>query len=192
MEKRYLNKINIKLYCFTFCLLFTSVFAQKSNKNKKDDNISRYSLVTFSRPLAKDSIKITTFVEVPFSSLQFVKRELLSVASVPENTIFNKPDEGNQGSINFRYLFLNKRSHMRNMLSPDQGYGVKISLNISSSKIWGDFNYSKLGADVYSNKKLDYLIVGEKPTKRKINSAKELKVKILQHKEFLKMLNKTS
>ena len=88
------------------------------------------------------------------TSLQFVKRELLSVASVPENTIFNKPDEGNQGSINFRYLFLNKRSHMRNMLSPDQGYGVKISLNISSSKIWGDFNYSKLGADVYSNKKL--------------------------------------
>ena len=42
------------------------------------------------------------------------------------------------------------------------------------------------------SKKLDYLIVGEKPTKRKINSAKELKVKILKQKEFLKMLNKTS
>ena len=42
------------------------------------------------------------------------------------------------------------------------------------------------------SKKLDYLIVGEKPTKRKINSAKELKIKILQLKEFLKMLNKTS
>ena len=42
------------------------------------------------------------------------------------------------------------------------------------------------------SKKLDYLIVGEKPTKRKINSAKELKIKILKQKEFLKMLNKTS
>ena len=42
------------------------------------------------------------------------------------------------------------------------------------------------------SKKLDFLIVGEKPTKRKINSAKELKVKILKQKEFLKMLNKTS
>ena len=40
--------------------------------------------------------------------------------------------------------------------------------------------------------KLDYLIIGEKPTKRKIDSAKELKIKIIDHTEFLKMLNKTS
>ena len=40
--------------------------------------------------------------------------------------------------------------------------------------------------------KLDYLIMGEKPTKRKIDSAKELKIKIIDHAEFLKMLNKTS
>ena len=42
------------------------------------------------------------------------------------------------------------------------------------------------------SKKLNYLIVGEKPTKKKIDTAKELKVKILEQKEFLKMLNKTS
>ncbi len=40
--------------------------------------------------------------------------------------------------------------------------------------------------------KLDYLIIGEKPTKRKIDSAKELKIKIIDQNEFLKMLNKTS
>ena len=40
--------------------------------------------------------------------------------------------------------------------------------------------------------KLNYLIVGEKPTKRKIESAKELKIKIINQNEFLKMLNKTS
>ena len=40
--------------------------------------------------------------------------------------------------------------------------------------------------------KLDFLIIGEKPTKRKIDSAKELKIKIIDHAEFLKMLNKTS
>ncbi len=40
--------------------------------------------------------------------------------------------------------------------------------------------------------KLNYLIVGEKPTKRKIDHAKELKIKIIDQKEFLKMLNKTS
>ncbi len=40
--------------------------------------------------------------------------------------------------------------------------------------------------------KLDYLITGDKPTKRKVESAKELKIKIIKQDEFLKMLNKTS
>ena len=42
------------------------------------------------------------------------------------------------------------------------------------------------------SKKLDYLIIGEKPTKRKVESAKELKIKIISQNDFLKMLNKTS
>ena len=37
-------------------------------------------------------------------------------------------------------------------------------------------------------KKLDYLIVGEKPTNRKIDTAKSLKVKILDQSSWLKML----
>ena len=42
------------------------------------------------------------------------------------------------------------------------------------------------------SKKLNYLIVGEKPTKRKIEAAKSLKIITLNQKEFLKLLNKTS
>ena len=42
------------------------------------------------------------------------------------------------------------------------------------------------------SKKLDYLIVGEKPTKRKIDAAKDLNVKVLTQVEWLKMLNKTT
>ena len=42
------------------------------------------------------------------------------------------------------------------------------------------------------SKKLDYLIIGEKPTKRKIEAAKDLKVKMLSQAEWLKMLDKTS
>ena len=41
-------------------------------------------------------------------------------------------------------------------------------------------------------KKLNYLIVGEKPTKNKIDKAKEFKVTILNQSQFLKMLNITS
>ena len=42
------------------------------------------------------------------------------------------------------------------------------------------------------SKKLDYLIIGEKPTKRKVETAKELKIKILTQKEWSAMLKKTS
>ena len=42
------------------------------------------------------------------------------------------------------------------------------------------------------SKKLDFLIVGEKPTKRKIDAAKQLNIKILNQNELLKILNKTS
>ncbi len=42
------------------------------------------------------------------------------------------------------------------------------------------------------SKKLDYLIVGEKATKRKVESAKQFKIKIINQDEFLEILNKTS
>ncbi len=42
------------------------------------------------------------------------------------------------------------------------------------------------------SKKLDYLIIGEKPTKRKVEAAKELKIKIIDQSELNKLLNKTS
>ena len=39
------------------------------------------------------------------------------------------------------------------------------------------------------NKKLNYLIIGDKPTKRKVLQAKELGIKILSQKEWLKLLD---
>ena len=40
------------------------------------------------------------------------------------------------------------------------------------------------------SKKLNYLIIGDKPTKRKVENAKELKIKILDQNQFLEILNK--
>jgi DNA ligase (NAD+) len=42
------------------------------------------------------------------------------------------------------------------------------------------------------SKKLDYLITGDKPTKKKVEKAKELKITVLNQSQFLKMLNITS
>jgi len=42
------------------------------------------------------------------------------------------------------------------------------------------------------NKNLDYLIIGEKPTVKKVSTAKEMGIKIISQIELFKMLNKTS
>ena len=42
------------------------------------------------------------------------------------------------------------------------------------------------------NKRLNYLIVGEKPTTKKVNAARELNIKVIDQKEWIEMLNKTS
>ena len=42
------------------------------------------------------------------------------------------------------------------------------------------------------NSKLNYLIIGDKPTNKKVKKAKELNIKILTQKEWFGMLNKTS
>ena len=41
------------------------------------------------------------------------------------------------------------------------------------------------------NKKLNYLIIGDKPTIKKVKKAKELNVKIITQEEWMKILNKT-
>ena len=48
-------------------------------------------------------------------------------------------------------------------------------------------NSGKIVSNV--NKKLDYLIIGEKPTAKKINTAKELNIQVITQKEWLKILN---
>ena len=42
------------------------------------------------------------------------------------------------------------------------------------------------------SKKLNFLIIGEKPAKKKVDYAKQLKIKVIDQAEFLKMLNKSS
>ena len=42
------------------------------------------------------------------------------------------------------------------------------------------------------NKKLDYLIAGDKPTLKKINTARDWDIKVISQAEWLNMLNKSS
>ena len=68
--------------------------------------------------------------------------------------------------------------------------GKLTNISRSEAKNLIEQNSGSLVSNV--SKKLDFLIIGEKPAKRKVDSAKELKIKIISQSDWLKMLNKTS
>ena len=67
--------------------------------------------------------------------------------------------------------------------------GKLSSMSRSEAKSLIEQNSGSIVSNV--TKKLDYLIVGEKPTNRKVDAAKNLGVKILDQNSWLKMLDKT-
>ena len=65
--------------------------------------------------------------------------------------------------------------------------GKLVGISRSEAKSLIENNSGKILSNV--NKKLDFLIVGEKPTSKKVNQAKELKIKILNQEEFKNLLD---
>ncbi len=81
----------------------------------------------------------------------------------------------------------------KNGLLNDKTFLVTGKLNgISRAEIKSLIEQNSGTAVSSVSKKLNYLIIGDKPTKRKVDNARELKIKIINQEQFLKMLNKTS
>jgi len=87
-----------------------------------------------------------------------------------------------------RVSHLNKNGLLKNKTFMLTGKLNGISRAEAKSLI--EKNSGKIISNV--NKKLDYLIVGEKPTLKKIDNAKKLSISILPQEEWLDMLKKTS
>jgi len=85
-------------------------------------------------------------------------------------------------------VFINNKGLLKNKTFMLTGKLNGISRAEAKSLI--ESNSGKIISNV--NKKLDYLITGEKPTIKKLNLATELNIKIIKQKELMKMLNKTS
>ncbi len=87
----------------------------------------------------------------------------------------------------------NKLNEKKNRLLKNQTFMITGKLNGISRAEAKSLIEENSGTTVSSvNKKLDYLVVGEKPTKRKVETAKALKIDCIDQNQFLKMLNKTS
>ena len=72
---------SILLWVFIFSIISDIGLAQRSKKSKTFGNVGRYNLIEFSRAYSKDSVLVTAFVDIPFQSLQFIKKEKLFFAS---------------------------------------------------------------------------------------------------------------
>ena len=83
--------------------------------------------------------------------------------------------------INNRGLLKNKTFMLTGKLNGVSRVEAKSLIEKNSGKIISNIN-----------KKLNYLIIGEKPTTKKIDMARELNIKVIDQKELLEMLNKTS
>ena len=83
--------------------------------------------------------------------------------------------------VNNKGLLKNKTFMLTGKLSGISRAEAKSLIEQNSGKIISNIN-----------KKLDFLITGEKPTSKKIINAKKLNIKVITQKEWLKMLNKTS
>ncbi len=96
--------------------------------------------------------------------------------------------ELNQNIIIENAILLNSKGLLQNKTFMLTGKLNEISRAEAKSLV--EQNAGKIISNV--NKKLDYLITGEKPTVKKINTAKKLNVKVINQKEWMRMLNKSS
>ena len=92
---------------------------------------------------------------------------------------------------------LNKKLLISNVVQINKDGSLKNRTFLLTGKLSGisraeaksliEKNSGKIISNV--SRKLDYLIIGEKPTVKKINNAKDLNIKIITQDEWIKMLN---
>ena len=135
----------------------------KLSENKYIDNLSNI-----------DGIGPTQILSIKNFFLN--KTNLLVLRGLNENLSIS-----NTIPINDKGLLKNKTFMLTGKLNDISRAEAKSLIEQNSGKIISNVN-----------KKLDYLITGENPTIKKVNTAKEMGIKIISQKELIEMLNKIS
>ena len=87
--------------------------------------------------------------------------------------------------LNIKNVVENKKGKLKNKTFMFTGKLLNISR--AEAKSLTEENSGKILSNV--SKKLDYLVIGEKPTTKKVKQAKELDIKIISQPEWKKLLN---
>ena len=176
-----------------------------SINEKKNISLERFIYALGIRHIGLENAKLLARYFISFSSFQNLSKknnydDLLNIDGIGETQI-NSIKSFFSNKINVKVLnelgsilsIKSSSTQKKKGLLIDKSFLVTGKLNGISRAEVKSLIEENSGTIVSSvSGKLNYLIVGEKPTKRKIESAKELKIKIINQNEFLKMLNKTS
>jgi len=176
-----------------------------SINEKRNISLERLIYALGIRHIGLENAKLLSKYFISFTNFKNLSKtnkynELLNIDGIGE-TQANSVKNFFSVSINLKVLnelekLLNiktSKNEVKNGLLKDRSFLVTGKLdNISRAEVKSLIEENS-GTTVSSiSKKLNYLIIGEKPTKKKIESAKALKIKIIDLNQFLKMLNKTS
>ena len=110
-----------------------------------------------------------------------------------KNFFLNKTNLEVLSELNKNLIIVNVTQFNDNGLLKNKTFMLTGKLNGISraeAKSLIEKNSGKIISNV--NKKLDYLIIGKKPTFKKVNRAKDLNINVINQDEWMKMLNKAS
>tara|TARA_B100000989_G_scaffold184100_1_gene138566 strand:+ start:4315 stop:6345 length:2031 start_codon:yes stop_codon:yes gene_type:complete len=174
-----------------------------SINEKKNISLERLIYSLGIRHIGLENAKLLSKYFMSFANFKNLSKtnkynELLNIDGIGETQV-NSVKNFFSVPINLRVLnelekILNvkkTKSESKNGILKDKSFLVTGKLtNISRAEVKSLIEENS-GTTVSSvSKKLNYLITGEKPTKRKVEDAKALKIKVINQDEFLKMLNK--
>ena len=148
------------------------------------------------------------FVELAEIRVNRALHDLKLIGNLGNKSRYISSTQQRNKIINSIKNFFNNDTNLKVLKNLDELLEVK---NVETPKVGGPLNnktfmftgkLSKMSrseakslieqnsGSIFSNvtKKLDYLIIGEKPTNRKVDAAKNLGVKILDQSSWLKML----
>jgi len=176
-----------------------------SINEKKNISLEKLIYALGIRHIGLENAKLLSKYFVSFTNFKNLSKtnkydELLNIDGIGETQV-NSVKKFYSISINLKVLnelekLLNiekSKNEVKNGLLKDKSFLVTGKLDNISRPEMKSLIEENSGTTLSSvSKNLNYLIIGERPTKRKIEDAKALKIKIINQDEFLKMLNKTS
>ena len=176
-----------------------------SINQKKNISLDRFIYALGIRHIGLENAKLLSRHFISFEGVQnFYKsknyHELLNIDGIGETQV-NSIKRFFENNINVKVLnelgkvliIKNANIKQKDGLLSDKSFLVTGKLSGISRAEVKSLIEENSGSTLSSvSNKLNYLITGDKPTKRKVEIAKKLKIKIINQNEFLQMLNKST